>query len=738
MRHGNAKASRVLCWAMASVGPLAGDAHAQTAGVSAPPAEQYSISPGGVDMRTGRYVYRQTDLGIGQAGDEPALELERIEPAGIPGHISPFANFASNWDVTLTERRQNLVSGQLVQSGSSNHNIYVNWGGRLVNFSAGGLELPLQQRSRGLAGKISHTGMRGAGGEIYTYTAPDGTRVVFRPLGLWGASDCSEQVRCAYASEIIQPDGEKFTLEYDVRSTGTRARLAAVTSNRGYVLIFEHNAEGWDLVSKACVLNLSETARPADNVCPAGIGRTASYAYVRFGDSHKLASVVDALQRNWAFSYATAPSSPSGYYKMGYHRPGEATPWLVNLIGLQPNYFMVDEDIVWRQDYADGASWTYSYDYTPTEIGLPPGQPTHQVAGGYYEDAAGHRTTVSFSFPEVPRSVREKRPGPSAGTIYSYYLNTPGDPLALVYAGSSSNPDGTVQDNYTVDSSSTMRSNFSDLMMTQELKALVQCHECSGISSYELVISYQITPGPTRVIDPLGRTTVFDYCDRKESFPAFEPFPCLVVGPVQSVTDPEGIKTSYTYSRTRLTAARRSAKAGSGLPDIVTSATYPSDCVNLVTCINPLTTTDPNGNTKTYVYDSVHGGVTAEIDPADANGMRPVRRYQYTLRRAWVRNGGGYSQSADGIYLLTGERMCLNSATSEPISYSSSCAAGSSDEVTTRYDYGPDTGAAGNNLLLRGKAVTSNGTTLRTCYGYDGDGNRIWETSPRAGQSACY
>lgn len=71
------------------------------------------------------------------------------------------------------------------------------------------------------------------------------------------------------------------------------------------------------------------------------------------------------------------------------------------------------------------------------------------------------------------------------------------------------------------------------------------------------------------------------------------------------------------------------------------------------------------------------------------------------------------------------------------------CAGGASDEVVTRYDYGPDTGSVGNNLLLRGKVVTAQDAdgvirSYRTCYGYDALGNKIWETSPRAGLSACY
>lgn len=725
MNHCVARLALALC-VVASPLACPGEARAQTAGVTAPPAEQYTVSPGGVDMRTGRYTYRQTDLSLGQP-DGAGISLDRLETAGLPGHISPFANFASNWDITLTERRRNLISGALVTAGDSDFQVYVNEGGRLDTFSAVNLTAPFTQLSRSPSSKISHTGTRAAGGEVYTYTASDGTIIVFRSLGLLGASDCSETVRCAYASQLIRPDGEKFTFEYDIRSTGTRARLSAVVSNRGYLLLLEHGAADWNLVSKACVLNLAVMQRPSSNTCPSG-GKSASYNYTSFGGAYRLASVSDALGKSWGFTYATAPASPSGYYKMGFLRPDDTTPWLVNLYGPQQNHFMISEDIVFRQDYADGQSWTYSYDYTPTEFNIPLGQPTHQVAGGEYSDASGNVTKVKFSFPEVPYSLKDHRPGQSVGQIM-YYLGDLAAPKPLVYQDQNGD--------YVVDTSANALAGYQNLLMTLEVQSLIQCVECGGSSSYEFTVSFQVTPGPTQVTDALGRTTSFDYCDKTVIYLQYEPYSCSVIGLLQSNTDPEGNKTTYKYSSGRPVEARKIAKPGSALPDLVTTATYSNSCANWFVCNKPLTVTNPNGGTTSFVYDPVHGGVISEISPADQNGVRPVKRYQYTLRKAWLSNGGFYSQSGDGIYLLSGERMCLTSATSEPVSYASSCAAGAGDEVTTTYDYGPDNGSAGNNLLLRGKSVTSNGTTLRTCYGYDRDGNKISETSPRAGLAAC-
>jgi YD repeat-containing protein len=53
----------------------------------------------------------------------------------------------------------------------------------------------------------------------------------------------------------------------------------------------------------------------------------------------------------------------------------------------------------------------------------------------------------------------------------------------------------------------------------------------------------------------------------------------------------------------------------------------------------------------------------------------------------------------------------------------------------TTYHYGAD--GTADNLLLHGKAVSSGGTTLRTCYGYDAYSRKISETAPNANLATC-
>ena len=253
-------------------------------------------------------------------------------------------------------------------------------------------------------------------------------------------------------------------------------------------------------------------------------------------------------------------------------------------------------------------------------------------------------------------------------------------------------------------------------------------------------ILWQITPSPASIVDPLGRTTTSDYCDRAVwAALAGQARRCLV-SLLQSFTGPDGRVTELSYdgvTTRNVTQVRRKAVPGSlgpggqPLADIVTSATYA--CANNVVCNKPASTTDANGNVTSYSWDLVHGGPLTETGPA-VNGISPQTRHSYAQRQAWIANGsGGWAAAGPPIWVRTATSTCRTSAaTGNP------CAT-AGDEVLTQYDYGPDTGP--NTLLLRGQTVTATdggvATTLRTCYAYDARGRRIGETQPEANPASC-
>ena len=608
------------------------------------------MSPGGVDMRTMRYVYNQTDLSIGGEGDD-GLSLIRSTPMAVPQPaVYPFGNFSFNWDVSLDIFRVSIYSEDTVPGPplppGNDYQAYVNYGGRTQTFRApqGGWYQPM---SRGPYDLLSFIGDQTSPSVVYKFSDDQFNVVTFQQLGTVDGAG----VTGFYPTSYTRPNGTTFTFDYTAYSTasGTRARVRSIVSSRGYAIVLESSG---GLITKACTLNLALTTLPANHLCPANAAATVTYAY----SGGKLASVTGPDGSVSSFIYGTS----AGLSTMGFVKPGASTPWLTNTLSTANDELGYPYDIVSSQSFADGHTYSYTPKYTPFVTDRPA-----SIAGGVYVDNLGNQTRIVYGFPIVP--------GTGAGSTC-----TP-PPCSPQQIG------------------------------TQH---------------------YQQTSGPQTITDPLQRVTTMDYCD---------PAVYCAVTLLQSYTDPEGIKVAFTYDDWRnVTKAVRNAKPGSGLSGQVTTATY--DCTYMVSCAKPTSVTDPKGSTTNYSYDPVHGGILTESDPPDASGIRPVKRSAYVQRYAWVSDGaGGYVHASAPVWLLSSEKTCRSTAT-----VGGACAGGANDEIVTAYDYGPDSGP--NNLLLRGITVTAVApnaagalvsTTLRTCYGYDAQGNRISETKPRAGLTVC-
>lgn len=236
---------------------------------------------------------------------------------------------------------------------------------------------------------------------------------------------------------------------------------------------------------------------------------------------------------------------------------------------------------------------------------------------------------------------------------------------------------------------------------------------------------------PYMILDPLLRQTWVDY----DGYMRF-----------LRRRYPEGNEVTAAYdSRGNLNLVRQIPKASLDLPTLQASAVYPASCTSTDrrSCNRPTSSTDRNNNTTDYTYDPAHGGILTETGPLAPTrqndgsivSVRPQKRYEYAQLYAWVSSGaGGYVQAATPVWLRVRERSCRTTAAS-----GSGCAGGAADEIVTDYDYGPASGP--NTLLLRGQTVTATdggtATTLRTCYTYDVNGNRISETQPNANLTSC-
>lgn len=199
--------------------------------------------------------------------------------------------------------------------------------------------------------------------------------------------------------------------------------------------------------------------------------------------------------------------------------------------------------------------------------------------------------------------------------------------------------------------------------------------------------------------DPLNRTTTYLYDTQNRP---------------SRVTKPEGNYVEYAYdSRGNVTTTTAVPKSGSGLPTIVSSASYDSACTVTVKCNRPNSTTDARSNVTDYTYDTTHGGLLTVTAPAPASGaVRPQTRYSYTRLDA---NGAA---SASGVFRLTGTSACQTTA---------SCA-GAADEVKSTITYGQN-----QNVASVSVGAGDNSLTATNAFTYDEVGNRLTVDGPLAG-----
>ncbi|MEQ1707983.1 MAG: RHS repeat-associated core domain-containing protein [Terricaulis sp.] len=212
--------------------------------------------------------------------------------------------------------------------------------------------------------------------------------------------------------------------------------------------------------------------------------------------------------------------------------------------------------------------------------------------------------------------------------------------------------------------------------------------------------------------DALNRTTSFQYDSSSR---------------ITRVTHPEGNNAQFVYDgRGNLTSTTHAAKAGSGLANIVTSASYPTTCTNQRTCNQPTSVSDARGNVTDFTYDPTHGGVLTITAP-DPDGagpaVRPQTRIAYQQLSAYYKNSSGAIVAGPALWLPTEISACATTA---------SCANGA-DETRTVIDYGAN-GVANNRLPVATTVrAGNNAVSASSSVAYDAIGNPITIDGPLSG-----
>jgi hypothetical protein len=450
----------------------------------------------------------------------------------------------------------------------------------------------------------------------------------------------------------------------------------SVISNRGYALIMDYDANG--NISVACGFNMAIQFITSSSTC-AGAALKVTYGYST--DGSQLISVTDTLGRVAQYiGYAT------GGGPLCITLPNSTTCELQNAYGPQPGDPLLmgtKADMVRVQTTATGDVWRYSYEQAENAQDVPPVQGRPRYTTSTMIDPTGAESTLAYDRGAL---VDEITPAGTYNYKYVEQVYTLQTPFSLSPA--------TVDYHETVPAYVTMAegdreyflyNNRGNTLLHSKWPKGAPTPTSAGTGAY--IIS-QTDPELAR---------------------------CCVL-PDEPVTPPGAISVGQAF-----------------LPDYPVGTGLVSGCgagpADAKRCDKPIAAIDARGNQTDMVYDAQHGGVLTETAPA-VNGIRAQTRYSYTQRYAWVKTSTGtFVQVATPVWLLASKSYCKAGA-----ALGAGCAT-AGDEVITTYDYGPNSGP--NNLLLRGMVVDSTGLALRTCYSYDGQGNKISETKPRAGLASC-
>ncbi len=187
----------------------------------------------------------------------------------------------------------------------------------------------------------------------------------------------------------------------------------------------------------------------------------------------------------------------------------------------------------------------------------------------------------------------------------------------------------------------------------------------------------------TKAVDELNHETLYEYDESRR---------------LRKVIYPELNAIAYDYdARGNVIITTSIPKPDSQLSPIVTRASFPEECSNIVTCNKPSSFTDAGGRVTEYIYDPLHGGVLSITAPAPVPGApRPQTRYTYE------RLDANAAPSQSGVFVAHTISACKSQST----------CAGTADETLTTINYGSNllpitfTTASGDGRLLATLSAT--------------------------------
>jgi len=221
-------------------------------------------------------------------------------------------------------------------------------------------------------------------------------------------------------------------------------------------------------------------------------------------------------------------------------------------------------------------------------------------------------------------------------------------------------------------------------------------------------------------VDGLARSTTYGYSGQEGYFNGIPGYARLTR--IQSIALPGGSKQIFDYKHGGITASALIPSDGG--TSLITQLNLPASCTveNYRICNKPTSIIDPKGNQADITYAPAHGGVLTETLPADANGIRPQKRYTYALLYPKVLNASGALVNSTPVWRLTRISECQSATLSNP----ASCVGTAAEKITT---YAYDS----NNLFMTSETASAGDglLSMTTSYTYDYRGDVTSVDGPR-------
>lgn len=722
-------------------------ADSQTSQVPAPPVRAL-IDQNGVDLLTRHFMYSETDLSIGLAGNGGMSFTRRYALTSN----SPNSSFSHDYMITFYQSANDVTisfGGKTYQFTTS----YVNVGGigRYNTFTSNGGD------GRTLV-PVFDPSNTGPNANRYIFTDRDGTQIVFdRDLLNPTSSIYYSYYRNSHAvaTSITRPNGEKTTFTYKQGSytmgggTYRVIRLQSVANNFGYMVHFQHSsntipnnvsissADPWMTISKVQILNLTQNyCDPAADSCSSDNG-SMSYA-------------ADPLPANdwdptlYSYQYATFADGRVRRYRMQSGKilqavlsPGRSTEdfWTTNggaqvgalttSVGTQASYLLNGGCTDPNGYYQCWTGMTVRYGTYYRQLNFVAPIPANsccfvpQVKDDYTmpqnDDSVSARDLISYVYDTYGRTTQISRNNVFFNTVYDSRGNVVSSTVTATSSPTTYSTSATFDSSCTNPVTCNKPSTSTDYLGNVTSFTYDPVH--GGVTSVT-------SPAPTSgAVQPQVRTAYAQFSAYyKDASGSIVAAPSTVYLPTGSSTcsstasclgTADEVTTSISYGTAgvanNLLPTSTTTAAGDGSVSSTTSAAY--DIIgNKISEDGPLAGSD---DTTTWAYNADRQ-VVQTVGP-DPDGAGPL-----------------HNRSVKTVYLPDGQVSSVSSGTSNPD--------GSSFVEKTRQDNSYDTYAR----LLK-VTVSAGGSTInRTDYAYDGQSNlhcvavrmnpAVFATLP---QSAC-